>query len=122
MKSESTTHKAEGLLGKMPKAETQKAETSTAVIPQLAEEQLVIDGMMQCLRSLKRSALPGVAHSAREWERVINYRIQISLQERVRRAKARVLRLLVSAMPANGAATSTRSVGHTRPGVSPNQD
>ncbi len=118
MKEESTTHKAEGL-GRSGMTNIARRSSNPTAVPQLAEEQLVIEGMMQCLRSLKRSERPGVAHSAREWERIINYRIQVSLQERVRRAKARLSRLQASVQLPNPQPTSSPSGGRSRPGVSP---
>jgi len=127
MKEESTTHKAEGL-GRSGMTNVDPGASNPTAVPQPAEEQLVIEGMMQCLRGLKRSELPGVAHSAREWERVINYRIQVSLQERVRRAQARLFRLQASVEQlnpqptTNPQPTSCPSGGRSRPGVSPARD
>lgn len=124
MKSESTTHKAEGL-GKSSEAQNRghaPADNGSTSVPQLDDEQLVLDGMMQCLRGLKRSGRPKVANSAREWERIFDYRIKVTMQERQRRAKARMLRLQVSAMPASGGTTSSPSALRIRLSVSPSQD
>ncbi len=114
MKDESTIHKAEGL-GKPD----EHGPARFGSIPQLEDEQLVLDGMMQCLRSMKHSERPGVVRFAREWERIVNYRIQITMQERKRRAKGRVLRLQLAAgaMP-----TSFPSGVRIRVSVSPNRD
>jgi hypothetical protein len=95
----STTPKAEGL-GKIRSTEQKegsKGLSASESVPQTKDEQLVLDGMMQCLRGMKRSESPGVVNAAREWERIINFRIHMTMQERKRRAKARVLRLQISA-------------------------
>ncbi len=96
----STTQKAAGL-GKIRSTEQKEGSKGLSAIsdsvPQTGDEQLVLDGMMHCLRGMKRSERPGVVNAAREWERIINYRIQITMQERKRRAKARMLRLRISA-------------------------
>lgn len=110
MNNKSTTHKAEGLRsGEKLKAETLKAEIQNGSVPQAADEQLVLDGMMHCLRSMKRSELPGVVNAAREWERIINFRIHMTMQERKRRAIARVLRLQISVAPSRGDASLPRA-------------
>jgi hypothetical protein len=88
MKNESTTHKAEGL----GETETRKAEIRNGANPQAADEQAFLEQLREYLRTAKNNPSPTVTRIAREWERVINYRILVSLQMRERRAAARARR------------------------------
>ena len=124
MKTKSTTLKAEGL-GKssevQPRFSVQPPAGATS-IPQLNDEQLVLDTIMQALRGLRIGGRPQVSDIAREWERIFNFRIQVAMQERQRRAKARLLRMQVSATLKSGTPTSSPSGVHIRLSVSPNRD
>jgi hypothetical protein len=85
MKNESTTHKAEGLGNEDYKADTRS-------IPRFASEEEFIEWLRESLRMARDNSAPEVTRIAREWERVINYRILVSLQMRERRAAARARR------------------------------
>jgi hypothetical protein len=146
MKSDSATRRAVGLgTSEKLKAETLKAEIKTQSVPQPDGEELFLDQLMQFMRSAKRCQVPDVASAAREWERVIDYRIKVTMQERKRRDAARgrraedggqrsedrgrngqrpsVVKVVVSTSPQSGKTnvTSSQSVLHIRLGVSPNQ-
>lgn len=119
MNDQCTTHKAAGLGNQ---SEQNRLTTPFRSVPQLDDETLVLDNMMQSLRGLKRCGRPRVSQIAREWERIINYRIQMTMRERKRRAKARVLRMQVRAALTASKPTSSPSGVRIRLNVSPSQD
>jgi hypothetical protein len=116
MNAESTTHKAEGLReNQKRKAEMLKAEIGSESIPQLDDdEQLVLDTIMRAIRGLRNCGRPRVADIARQWERIFNYRIQVTMQERQRRAKANLVRMQVAAaLNAEGGVRNEKMFGGT---------
>ncbi len=114
MKSEHTAQNAAWL----EKAEKLQAGASHPVIPQPEDEQLVLEGMMQCLRSLKHSQRRGVVKVARDWESVIDFRIRLTMQGRKPKPPRRAGRLPATPAPA----TSSPSGVRIRVSVSPSRD
>ena len=114
MKSEYTAQNAAWL----EKAEKRHAGTPYPVIPQPEDEQLVIEGMMQCLRSLKHSQRRGVVKAARDWESVIDFRIRLTMQERKSKPPRRAGRPPTTPVPP----TSSPSGVRIRVSVSPSRD
>jgi hypothetical protein len=114
MKNENTTQKAEGL----GKAMVLTAPTQREI--QSFDEQQFLSNLREFMRSAKQSPVRGVAMAAREWERQINFRILMSLQNRERReaARAKRLTLRVSVQKSPASPSSLR----IRVGASPSPD
>ena len=121
MKSQSTTHKAEGLgNGEKRKAETLEAEIRSGSVPQFENEEQFLDGLRTFMQAGRESRAPGVARIAKEWERKILFSIRIAQQQRKQReamrAKRVALKLKISAT------TASPSSLRIRVGVSPSPD
>jgi len=76
----------------LPKAERGTTVEITNKVPRFENEQEFLDQLRAYLRTAKDSSSPAVTRIVREWERIINYRVLVTLQVRERRAEARARR------------------------------
>src|SRR5688572_1682128 len=115
MKSQSTTHKAEEL-GK--RSEIQNCVTTQfSSVPQFANEEQFLHGLKSFMQAGRESRTPGVARIARQWERIINYRILLTQQERKRREAVRAKRVALKLSVSVSTSTDLGPEGNGAPGL-----